>query len=193
MHTIYHTEAFILKVVPTGEANARVWLLTRDMGLVVASVQGVRKARAKLSSALIEYAVVHADLVKGREVWRLISLQMRRQPIVEIADNAYARPFVRSLSFVERLVVGEGIPHEDLFAHLETLADFIQTARDISPEIVDTLSLWKIATMLGYIAVEENQEKFIVLPFDTALSEMTDSDMKKMIRSVHDALITAHL
>lgn len=193
MHTIYHTDAFVLKVLPSGEANARVWLLTRDMGLVVASVQGVRKPGAKLSNALIEYSLVRADLVKGREVWRLISLVMERQIVVELRDSTYARAFVRSLSFVDRLVVGEGLPHEDLFAHVETLADYVHDARDISPEIVDTLSLWRIATMLGYIAVEENQEKFVTLSFADAVGQVGDVDIKKMIRSVHEALLTAHL
>jgi hypothetical protein len=118
---------------------------------------------------------------------------MQKQIVAELRDSTYARAFVRSLSFIDRLVVGEGLPHEDLFAHLETLADFVHDAHDISPEIVDTLSLWRIATMLGYIAVEESQEKFVTLPFVDVVVEVGEADMKKMIRSVHEALLTAHL
>jgi hypothetical protein len=69
----------------------------------------------------------------------------------------------------------------------------VYDARDISPEIVDTLSLWRIATMLGYIAVEDSQEKFVTLPFADAVGQIAEADMKKMIRSVHEALLTAHL
>ncbi|MEI6022402.1 MAG: recombination protein O N-terminal domain-containing protein [bacterium] len=193
MHTIYHTEAFILKLTPSGEANARVWLFTRDMGLIVASVQGVRKAGAKLMSSLIEYGFVHVDLVKGREVWRLISVSMLQQIVADIQNPIYRRPFVRSISFVERLVVGEGMEHTDLFSHLGILGDFLLHAKDISPEIVDTLSLWKIATMLGYIAVEPEDEKFFDTLFAEAVYLVQESTMKMMIRKVHESLISAHL
>lgn len=193
MHTIYHTDAFVLKVLPAGEANARVWLLTRDMGLVVASVQGVRKPGAKLSSALIEYALVRADLVKGREVWRLISLKMERQTTAELQDASYARCFVRSLSFIERLVVGEGVPHEELFEHIGVLAAYIEIAHTIPAEVVDTLSLWRIATMLGYIAPDRDEEKYLTLSFAEAVVAMTEPATKKMIRAVHEALLSAHL
>ena len=193
MHTIYHTDAFVLKVLPSGEANARVWLFTRDMGLIVASVQGVRKAGAKLMSSLIEYSYIRVDLVKGREVWRLISASMLQQIVADIQNPIYRRPFVRSISFVDRLVVGEGMEHIDLFLHLGILGDFLQQASVISPEVVDTLSLWKIATMLGYIAVEPEDEKFFDMPFAEAVCLVQESDMKMMIRKVHESLISAHL
>ena len=48
MHHIYHTEGIILGSRNFGEAGKYYYLLTRDLGLVYASAQGVRKMSSKL-------------------------------------------------------------------------------------------------------------------------------------------------
>lgn len=55
MHPIHHTEAIIIRSEPANEANKRIWLLTREFGLLIVMVQGVRKSTAKLQSQLTDY------------------------------------------------------------------------------------------------------------------------------------------
>jgi len=76
MHAIHHTEAIVVRSEPSGEANKRIWLFTKEFGLVIAMVQGVRKPEAKLQSHITDYSVIHADLIRGKSTWRLISAKV---------------------------------------------------------------------------------------------------------------------
>lgn len=67
----YATEAIVLARAPIGEASALITLLTKDLGLVRARAQGVRKPSAKLASALQTLSGSDVTLVRGKEGWRL--------------------------------------------------------------------------------------------------------------------------
>jgi len=67
----YATEAIVLGRTPLGEASSLVWLLTRELGLVRARAQGVRKPGAKLAAPLQTLAQSDVILLKGKEGWRL--------------------------------------------------------------------------------------------------------------------------
>ncbi|HVW82808.1 MAG TPA: recombination protein O N-terminal domain-containing protein [Candidatus Paceibacterota bacterium] len=67
----YATRAIVLGRSPAGEANASLALLTRELGLVRARAQGLRKSGAKLAPALATLAESEVILVRGAEGWRL--------------------------------------------------------------------------------------------------------------------------
>lgn len=67
----YATEAIVLGRAPYGEASATVTLITKELGLVRARAQGVRKPGAKLASALQTFSGSDVVLVRGKEGWRL--------------------------------------------------------------------------------------------------------------------------
>lgn len=191
MHTIYHTPAVIIKSISVGEANKRVWLLTKEFGLIIAVVQGVRKPEAKLRGHLVDYAFVQADLVKGKEVWRLISCEMLHNPLAGQTDSPLARGYVRSLTMLERFMIGEG-SHEELFAHTEEIAQLI-ARDDIDAQYFDTLSLWRIITILGYVAVDEKDEAFFTTAFDQAVLLINTTDAKRMIVAVNQSILESQL
>jgi DNA repair protein RecO len=190
MHPIIHTDAFVLKSVESGEANKRVWLFTLEYGLIVATVQGVRKPAAKLRSHITDYCYIHADLIKGREVWRLVSAQIKTNPFVRQYDKLRARSYIRALSLVQRFCIEEGI-ETSLFKHLyETMQTL--SVESNNPNFFDTIVLWKILVLLGYL---ELPSEFEIL-FNTDLVEnidLTESIAKRLIKDVSDAINRTHL
>lgn len=190
MHTIHHTEAFVLKSIESGEANRRVWLFTKEFGLIVAVVQGVRKPHAKLRSHLIEYTHITADLVKGREVWRLVSASVITNPFIGEYDERSARTFIRALMLTERLCVEEGVD-EVLFEHLEKTMLCIKDAH-ANPKLFDAVVLWKVLVHLGYLEVFESQTTL----FDAPLGGIDDTEGTQaslLIKTVTDAIKRTHL
>lgn len=190
MHTIHHTDAFILKVVPSGEANARAWLFTRSLGLVVATVQGVRKSGSKLSMQLSEYSFATVDLVRGKDVWRLVSITHTSNPFLIKAESSryvLGRSFVRTLAAVERFCQGEEA-HEELFDHLVSCFEVIQTTpaeQPLDPKSFDALSLWKVLVLLGYGAVPDPYQEFFSFPLSTATRTLTPDTRTQLIREVN--------
>jgi recombinational DNA repair protein (RecF pathway) len=197
MHTIHHTDAFIIKVTPTGEANARAWLFTRALGLVVATVQGVRKSGSKLSMQLSEYSFATVDLVRGKDVWRLVNIAHTSNPFLKnsldknesISTERYVfgRSFVRTLAAVERFCQGEEA-HEELFDHLVSCFEVIQTAsvdQSLDPKSFDALSVWKVLVLLGYGVVPDPYQEYFSFPLSTATRTLTPDTRIQLVREVN--------
>ena len=79
MHHIYHTEALILGSKNYGEAGKCYYLFTRDLGMIYASAQGVRKMSSKLRYVLQDFAYIKVDLVSGRDFWKITNASKTNQ------------------------------------------------------------------------------------------------------------------
>ena len=74
MHHIYHTEGIILGSRNFGETGKYYSIFTRDLGMISASAQGVRKMSSKLRFVLQDFAYLKIDLVKGKDFWRITNV-----------------------------------------------------------------------------------------------------------------------
>lgn len=97
----------MLSKVNRREADRVYSILTRDFGLVRASALGVRKEASKLRGALEPVSLVRISLVRGKEYWRITSVELieKIDPLPEI---------LRPLALLEKLVQGEA-PNQELF------------------------------------------------------------------------------
>ncbi|HTH93391.1 MAG TPA: recombination protein O N-terminal domain-containing protein [Candidatus Paceibacterota bacterium] len=191
MHTIYHTEAIVVRSESAGEANKRIWLFTKELGLVIATVQGVRKPSAKLQSHIMDYSVIQADLIKGKSTWRLISAQVIDVPLQGKERTPLARAYARTVGFLERFLVGEGA-HEELFDHILSAGEIVKGGAD-DARMFDALSLWKILVLLGYIPVDNNDQELFSLPLADATKRLDDGRVKSLIKNATEAITYSHL
>jgi recombinational DNA repair protein (RecF pathway) len=168
-----------------------VWLFTREFGLVIAMVQGVRKPTAKLQNHITDYAVVAADLIKGKNTWRLISAKSIATPLHGRERTPMARAYVRTVTFLERFLIGEGI-HEELFDHIVASGELV-TDDSIEARVFDALSLWKMLVLLGYIAVEDSDEMLFTLPLTESVKSIDDAKIKELIKQATTAITNSHL
>jgi hypothetical protein len=191
MHTIHHTKAVILRSQPTRETDKMYWLFTEDFGLVVAVATGVRKAGSKLAGQLVDYSFVEADLVKGRDVWRLISATSICAPLAGQTQHPLARAYVRILGAVDRFVIDEGA-HGDIFATLCEAGDMVGGAYTDAKRF-DTLVIWRILVSLGYIGVDLLDQQLYATPLLGALASLDDAQTKAMIERVNMTIKETHL
>lgn len=202
MHPIHNTEAFVLKSIESGEANKRVWLFTKEYGLIVATVQGVRKPGAKLRAHITDYCYIKADIVKGRDVWRLVSAQIQENPFVGEYDKLRARSYIRALSLVQRFCIEEGVEPE-VFDHLFAVMKTLITPSTNAPlpampaqarqaGFFDTVVLWKILVQLGYLELSTDLEELFQKPLLEAV-DLPESISKRLIKEVTDAIHRTHL
>lgn len=204
MHAIHHTRAVILKSLPSKEGDKLFWLFTEEFGLVVAVATGIRKPGAKLASQLIDYSFVEADLVKGRDVWRLVSAVPLISPIAGNTRHPLARAYVRMLATLERFLVDEGV-HTELFAHIYECAQLLHTERGASVDGAphdpagsdakrfDTLAIWRTLEMLGYIAVDDADVPLTKMSFVDALELLDEDRTRRMITAVNATIKETHL
>lgn len=105
-YAIYTTEAIVLRVVPSGEANSDVVLFTRDLGKITVRAQSARKQESKMRMHLTKFRLVTVDLVKGKNMWRLTGIT--GEPVGErLFTDGVFQPLARVIRLSEFLIHGE--------------------------------------------------------------------------------------
>ncbi len=190
-HTIYHTEAFVMKTRSSGEADKTFDLFTKDFGVVRAKATGVRKLESRLRFFVQDLRYVDVSLVKGKTYWRLVSAR----PIHELnSKKSLSTPSrVRSLQLLSRLAP-EGEPHPALFDDL--VAAYLFTSKEKLSgtiiESVEALLALKILHALGYWG-EYSGLDFVLSPFNTEAIEKISATKKQIILEVNKSLAATQL
>ncbi|MFZ2048846.1 MAG: DNA repair protein RecO [Minisyncoccia bacterium] len=120
-YTIHTTPALVLSSQPYREADRLYSLLTKELGLIRASAQGVRKEHSKLRGSLEPISLSTVSFVKGKEFWRITSSSVDENISIKLSrDKKLLKAISQALALLERMVQGE-TPHGELFDALEKL------------------------------------------------------------------------
>lgn len=189
MHHIYTTKAIIVKSLPSGEANKIYFLLTKDLGFIKASAQGVRLSKSKLKGHLEDLSIVSISVVKGKEVWRITSTEavyqngfVKQSGKLSILKNIF--------SLLLRLLHGEE-KNEGLFDCVNSFYIFLANT-DLSPEQLKNLEMVVVLRILYYLGYLK--ESSVTSPFiaDNALSidtlAVAQKERKQAIFEINEAL-----
>ncbi len=193
MHHIYHTEGIILSSRNFGEAGKYYSIFTRDLGLVHASAQGVRKMSSKLRFVLQDFAYLKIDLVSGKNIFRVTNAgktnkleQITKRPkTFEVFANI-ARLLKRLLAGVE--------PNEALFTdlvHCLSILEKIETTEDLRN--MEAVMVLRILNNLGYIGENESLQNLIKSPFEENLVFEVSKSRTKVLHQINKALKETHL
>ncbi len=165
MHHIYHTEGIILSSRNFGESGKYYHILTRDLGLVMASASGVRKMSSKLRFILQDFSYLKIDLVKGKDFWRVISAS-KTNVLEDITKKPEIFAILANISrLLKRLLPGEEF-NESLFTDLVHGLDVLAKAKT-KEELrnIEAVMVLRILNSLGYIGDSEALKDLVSSPF----------------------------
>ncbi|MGB2580335.1 MAG: DNA repair protein RecO [Minisyncoccia bacterium] len=193
-HHIYHTHGIILSSSSVGESNRFYKIFTEELGLVGAMAQSVREGKSKLRYTLQDLSLITVDLVRGKEMWRIVSAGAWRQGDAINADDMRLKLFARFCALLSRLLHGEGRDQE-LFEEIVRVADFLE--KNVIPEDLsfsfEVLAILRILVHLGYLDPKE-YGKFLGAE---AYSIETLMEFEKIrlvaIPKINEALNASHL
>lgn len=192
-HHRYQTEAIILGNVPRGESNRVFFLFTKEVGLISASAQGVRKLSSKLQFSLSDFGHADIDLIRGQDIWRIVDAQ-ERTPHPFQGRMEHMRVFARATRLVRRLVHGER-KEEVLFSDMCQFRVFL-AHEELSPlecraaEITMTI---KALIHLGYGGGGEHTEHIATEPFSRALLSQASLQSRTLVPFINTRLKESHL
>ena len=193
MHHIYHTEGIILGSRNFGEAGKHYFIFTRDLGMVTASAEGVRKISSKLRYVLQDFAYLKIDLVSGRNIFRVTNAS-KSGALEQITKNPETfKVFANVARLLKRLLAGVE-PNEALFADLLnglSILEKIEKKADL-PNI-EAIIVLRILNNLGYIGENYTLENLIKSPFEENLVFEISKDRTKVLRQINKALKETHL
>ncbi len=195
MHHIHHTEAFVLGSRPKGEDSKLLILFTRELGLVYAHAQGIRKLSSKLRFTLQDYSRAQVDLVRGKEIWRVTTATPVRSYAELRRHRESERILARVATLLTRLVAGEEANVEVYEALARTYA--LLEAKGQSAEdyrALELLSVARILVALGYLS--RAMPGIVSEPSDIAEMPKEFSDVAyqhRLIRDINQALAASQL
>ncbi len=195
-HTIYTTEGFILKSANFGEANKYFFIFTKDFGLIKAAAQSVRHLKSKLRYGLEDLSLAQISVVRGREIWRLTSVEKK----LNLKDIENISLINRIFSLLLRLLHGEE-KNDFLFNSLKEGMNFL-TQNEINKTKLDSETLanfecimaLRILSALGYIGKLADFEQFVTSPYFTLEIMAKMSILKtQAILEINKSLKETHL
>lgn len=188
MHHIYHTEGLILGSRNYGETGKYYFLFTRDLGMIYASAQGVRKISSKLRFVLQDFSYVKIDLVRGKDFWRVTgaSKTNKLENIIKNKETLFV--FANISRLLKRLLPDEDT-NTDLFVDLIKGLSVLEKAKD-KHEIQNTeiFIVLRILNNLGYIGDSGNLEKLIKSPFAEELMSEIGKHRTRILSEINKAL-----
>ncbi len=193
MHHIYHTEGIILSSRNSGEAGKYYSIFTRDLGMIYASAQGVRKMSSKLRYVLQDFSYVKIDLVQGKDFWRVTSAS-KTNMLEEITRKPETfGVFVNIARLLKRLLAGVE-PNDTLFSDvLNGLCILEKITKWEDLPNIEAIIVLRILNNLGYIGESEIMANLTKSPFEENLVFEVSKDRAKVLSHINKALKETHL
>lgn len=197
MHTIFETEAFVLKSSATGEANKVLELFTKDFGFLRATAQGLRHLRSKLRYSLTDFSFVSVSLIRGREVWRVTTATKKGDSLTEITSQSSREALFRVFALLRRVLQGEET-HAELFDTILAFFLFLsQNKPFLSKELLlssEELTVLRVLSLLGYVKDEKELDLFLnSLSYEESLLKEAGTKRKLIVTEINRALQASHL
>lgn len=192
MHHIYHTEGLILGSKNSGECGKYYFIFTRDLGMVYATAQGVRKMSSKLRFVLQDFAYVKIDLVQGANFWRVTSAS-KTNMLENLSKNSGTfEVFSNIANLLKRLLAGIE-PNEALFVDLINGLSVLEKANTKELRNIEAIIVLRILNNLGYIGENQILQNLIKSPFEENLVFEISKSRPEVLHQINKALKETHL
>ncbi|KKR43322.1 MAG: repair protein RecO protein [Parcubacteria group bacterium GW2011_GWF1_40_6] len=192
MHHIYHTEGIILGNKNYGEAGRYYPIFTRDLGMIYASAQGVRKMSSKLRFILQDFAYVKIDLVQGKDFWRITSAS-KTNKLEQLSKNSGTFEVVSNIAkLLKRLLAGVE-PNQALFSDLINGFSVLEKSGKEELQNIEIILVLRILNNLGYIGDNAVLQNLIKSPFEENLIFEVSKSKSQVLNQINKALKETHL
>ena len=188
MHHIYHTEGIILGRKNYGEAGKYYAIFTRDLGMINASAQGIRKISSKLRFVLQDFSYVKIDLVRGKDFWRITSASKTNKLENILKSSFNVTIFANIGRLLKRLLAGE-YPNSSLFTDLINGLHFLEKSKsEAESQNIEIIIVLRILNNLGYIGNNEMLKNITKSPYEDDLIFEAGKSRKNILFEINKAL-----
>ena len=193
MHHIYHTEGIILSSRNFGEAGKYYAIFTRDLGMIYAGAQGVRKISSRLRFVLQDFSYIKVDLVQGKDIWRVTSASKTNKLDDLQGKKENFKVLVNVARLLKRLLAGVE-KNEGLFADLlDGLFVLEKASGGEDLRNIEVVMVLRILSNLGYIGGGEQLDSLITSPFEKELVYEVSKSRAKVLSHINKALRESQL
>ncbi|MCX6702093.1 MAG: recombination protein O N-terminal domain-containing protein [Candidatus Zambryskibacteria bacterium] len=190
---IYTTDGIILKRTTFGEANLLLYVLTADLGLIIASARSARLSSSKLRSVLQEYTYVSISCVRGKNGWKITNVVEKENFFFNYP--VYSRKVLSQIVFVLlKMIPGES-PHKEIFQTIKSGFEFLKSLPQEDISNFEILTVLRILSQLGYVENKKDTDIFLKdkEEWNKLIIEKVFQNKKNIILIINKALKESHL
>lgn len=187
MHHIYHTQGVILSSRNFGEAGKYYYMLTRDLGLIFVSAQGVRKMESKLRYVLQDGSYINVDLIRAKDFWKVTTASKRSELDGIVKERNKFHIFCNIGRLLKRLLPGEDI-NEELFSDFMKGLKILETSKQEEINNIEVMIVLRILYHLGYIGEEGIANNLTKSPLEKDLVFEVSKKRANILREINKAL-----
>jgi DNA repair protein RecO len=196
-HHVYNTEGFVLDSIPIGEANKLYTLLTKDVGVIRATAQGVRLGKSKLRFSLQDFSHSKLSLVRGKDMWRITNAKSIENMYTLYARSPVLYALANIFSLIKRLVQGEE-KNEALFSSVSEAFLFLKNEPQEAllqkySKAFEYILVIKILHNLGYMRHMKELALFIESAWSQELLQKMVGVEKIALKEINSALRESQL
>lgn len=201
MYSIATTSGFIIDSRPRGEAGKLLSIFTRDLGLILASAQGIRLEKSKLRYATQDYSWGTFSFVRGKEFWRLTNATDTATDVdmgpLPVMNDRQRELTAKIAQLLRRLLHGEEA-HVHLFDHVHEWARYIRSAHlgnDEVSKVLESVIVFRILYDLGYISLKDHADgtTIVTAPLTADFVATLGSQRTAINKQINDALRASQL
>ncbi|MES3004943.1 MAG: recombination protein O N-terminal domain-containing protein [Patescibacteria group bacterium] len=156
---IYTTEGIVLKRMGSGEADVSVYLLTQDLGLVMAKAKSARLSASKLRSGLEEYTSGTFSLIKSKNGWKITNVVEKENFF--FSTPVYSRKLLAQISAVLIKMIAGEYPQHDIYELVHKSFGFLKGADPEDLPGLEVLTVLRVLNLLGYVEGGVNLDRFL--------------------------------
>lgn len=189
---IYTTPGIILKRTTFGESDTVLYVLTRDLGLIIASAKSTRLMVSKLRGSLQEYSLVTLSCIKGKNGWKITNASQESNLFTD-SPAGHRRILAQISAVLVKNIAGE-FPQKEIFEMIRESFIFLKNVKEEDLKDFEILTVLRLMKELGYVAVDEDSKKY----FDTDSSfedkvNFVKNDRLKLVGVINNALKESQL
>ncbi|MSU45278.1 MAG: hypothetical protein EXS47_01460 [Candidatus Zambryskibacteria bacterium] len=190
---IYTTEGIILKRTTYGEANVLLYVLTHDLGLILATARSARLAVSKLRPALQEYAHVSVSCIKGKGGWKITN-------VVEKGNFYFENPqfthkvMYQIVTVLVKMISGE-VPNKEIFQTIKSGFEFLRNISEKDVAEFEILAVLRVLHELGYVVKNSDTKLFLEdgESWDDSILGKVKENKRSIVAVINKALKESHL
>ena len=170
-----------------------LYVLTKDFGLILASAKSARLLASKNKGFLQEYSFVSISCVKGKNGWKITNVVGEGDTFSDYRKGGQ-EILAKVSSVLIKMITGES-PHREVFLTVKSGFEFLKNLEEKYVLNFEVLIVLRILFELGYVARDDNSEKFLndMTHWDIDLLKKVEIEKRNLIDLINKALKESHL
>lgn len=190
-YVTYTTEALVCGSYEQNVADKSFLLFTREAGMLYATARSVRNENSKQRYALQEFSRIRVSLIKGKQGWRIGSVEPLENNFSSAASREVRASVIRLYKLLRRFIRGEEVEIDLYDFVVEALISISDPSANL--KLLDPYIHCQILGRLGYVDRGQLPEGILSVPIADIAKRVDENLQRKLEKLVAKATESSHL